>query len=272
MEKIALLSDIHGNAIALQAVLEDVQAQGCRRIFVLGDIINGMEPSRCITTLRELENLGCIKGNAEHYLLTRDLNAFPRRDERLYRNLLHVLRWWRQGMSQVDLEFVRALPDFLHLNSWYMVHDSPLDREAVQKIDLGGIDEKYREILFHGVGIPENTSLDQLRQILGFMDEKNVSALLVGHTHEPYVKHVDGKVICNLGSVGFTLDGDPRPSWVLCKQNGTRQNFTVRRVAYDIDQAVNRLMEVGFWEIDDGQILDAYIKMLQTGIHWRNHI
>ena len=272
MEKTALLSDIHGNAVALQAVLDDVREQGCRRIFVLGDIINGMDPSRCITILKAVENLACIKGNAENYLLTPDLDAFPGRDETLYRNLLHILRWWHQRMSQTDLDFIHALPDFLHLDGWYMVHDSPLDREAVKQVDLGGMDEKYREILFHGKGIPKNVPADELRQILGFMDEKRVSALFVGHTHDPYIKHVNGKMICNLGSVGFTLDGDPRPSWVLCEQDETWQNFTVRRVAYDIDQAVNRLMEVGFWEYDDGQRLDAYIKMLQTGVHWTAHI
>ena len=144
MEKTALLSDIHGNAVALQAVLDEVRAQGCRRIFVLGDIINGMDPSRCISILKAVENLACIKGNAENYLLTPDLDAFPRRDETLYRNLLHILRWWHQRMSQTDLDFIHTLPDFLHLDGWYMVHDSPSDRAAVKQIDLNGIDEKYR--------------------------------------------------------------------------------------------------------------------------------
>jgi hypothetical protein len=144
MQKTALLSDIHGNTIALQAVLEDVQAQGCRRVFVLGDIINGMDPSNCITILREIEDLQCIKGNAEHYVLTPDLDAFPHRNVALYPGLLELIRWWQKHMSPADFEFIRALPDILHVDGWFMVHDSPADREAVKYIDLKGIAEKYR--------------------------------------------------------------------------------------------------------------------------------
>jgi predicted phosphodiesterase len=269
MEKTAFLSDIHGNAIALEVVLKDIRNQGCKQIFVLGDIINGMDPSRCIRILKGVENLSCIKGNAEHYVLTPDLDTFPHKDEGLYPHLLPVLRWWRAHMSPADFDFIKALPDFLHQNGWYLVHDSPSDRITVQRVNLDGIDEKYREILFHGKGIPETISAEELHQILSFMDQKRVSGLFVGHTHQPFIKHLDGKMICNPGSVGFTLDGDPRPSWILCEQEDGQQSFSVRRVAYDIDQAVKRLMEVGFWEFDNGSKRDAYIKMLRTGIHWR---
>jgi predicted phosphodiesterase len=271
MQKTAFLSDIHGNAVALQAVLEDVQSQGCRQVFVLGDIINGMDPSRCITILREIEDLRCIKGNAEQYVLTPDLDAFPHEGVALYTDLLALIDWWKKHMSPADFEFISALPDILHVDGWYMVHDSPSDREAIKRVDLKGIAEKYREILFHGVGIPENVLADQLDQIVGFMNGKNVSALFVGHTHEPYIKHVDGKVICNLGSVGFTLDGDPHPSWVLCERDASRQNFSIRRVAYDIDQAIYLMKQTGFMDFASEPRRHAYIKMLQTGIHWSNH-
>jgi len=272
MQKIAFLSDIHGNAVALQAVLEDVQSQGCRQVFVLGDIINGMDPSGCITILKEIEDLQCIKGNAEHYVLTPDLDVFPHGDVALYPDLLELIRWWQKHMSPDDFEFIRALPDILYVDGWYMVHDSPSDREAVKLVDLKGIDEKYREILFHGVGIPKNIPSDQLHYILRFMDEKNVFALLVGHTHEPYIKHMDRKVICNVGSAGFSLDGDARSAWVLCEQDGTQQNFSIRRVAYDIDQAIYLMKQAGFMDFVGESRRHAYIKMLQTGKHWSNHV
>jgi predicted phosphodiesterase len=272
MQKTAFLSDIHGNAVALRAVLEDVQSQGCQQVFVLGDIINGMDPSGCITILKELEDLQCIKGNAEQYVLTPDLDIFPHRDITLYPDLLELICWWQKHMSAADFEFIRPLPDILQVDSWYMVHDSPSDREAVKHIDLKGIAEKYREILFHGKGIPKNIPENQLRQILQFMDEKDIAALLVGHTHEPYIKYVDGKAICNAGSVGFSLDGDARSSWILCEQDGAQQNFSIRRVVYDIDQAIDQMKQVGFMDSVGESRRHAYIKMLQTGKHWSNHI
>ena len=123
MEKTALLSDIHGNAIALQAVLDDVREQGCRRIFVLGDIINGMDPSGCITILKAVENILCIKGNAEHYVLTPDLDSFPRRDESFYPGLLELLRWWHQHMSQ-GTRAISSVNNLLY-NGMISIHDQP---------------------------------------------------------------------------------------------------------------------------------------------------
>lgn len=84
--KIALLSDIHGNSPALQAVLADMQNQGCTQVFMLGDIINGVDPHGCIQLLREWcaknnAELTCIKGNGEEYLLTPDQDAIPDQDK-----------------------------------------------------------------------------------------------------------------------------------------------------------------------------------------------
>ena len=71
--KIALLSDIHGNSPALEATLKDIERQDCSQVFMLGDIINGVDPHGCIELLRNWANsnnveLACIQGNAEAYL------------------------------------------------------------------------------------------------------------------------------------------------------------------------------------------------------------
>ena len=111
----AFISDIHGNAVSLEAVLQDIREQGCTRIFALGDIVNGPEPSRCIAILRGLENTVCIKGNAEFYVLTPNLESFPQRDSKFYPDLLRVIGWWLEHMSPADIETIRRWPDFLHL-------------------------------------------------------------------------------------------------------------------------------------------------------------
>ena len=75
--QVALLSDVHGNSPALQAVLNDIRSQGCTKVFMLGDIINGVDPHGCIQLLQEwcetnAAELTCLKGNGEEYLLTPD--------------------------------------------------------------------------------------------------------------------------------------------------------------------------------------------------------
>ena len=148
-------------------------------------------------------------------------------------------------MSKTDFAFVRGLPNFLYADDVCMVHESPVERIAIKEANLGDLDEKYREISFHGMGIPEAMSEGALEPVLKFMDEKSVSILFVGHTHEPYIRHLNGKSICNPGSVGLPLDGDPNPSWILCEEVDGQRTFEIRRVPYDIDRAVQMLKDLG---------------------------
>jgi predicted phosphodiesterase len=272
ISRTAYISDIHANITALQAVLKDIQDQECERIYNLGDTINGMNPSACIAQIKENENITSIRGNAEQYVLTPDLGNFPHRDEPEYAAMIGLIHWWQSHMSKDDFAFVRGLPNFLYVDDVCMVHESPVDRIAIQEADLGDLDEKYREISFHLLGIPEATSEDALEPVLKFMDEKSVSILFVGHTHEPYIRQLNGKHICNPGSVGLPLDGDPDPSWILCEEVDGEKTFGVRRVPYDIELAIQMMKELGFQKSQGLRRRDAYIKMLQTGIHWRFHI
>ena len=121
MTKTAILSDIHGNSTALEAVLDDIRAQGCSRIFFLGDIVNGWDPSLCISMLRQFENLQSIKGNAEHYVLTPDLDNYPRKDDPMYRDLILLIRWWHTHLTVSDLGYIQELPDFLMVNDWWLI-------------------------------------------------------------------------------------------------------------------------------------------------------
>jgi predicted phosphodiesterase len=231
-----------------------------------------MNPGACIARIIDLENITSIRGNAEQYILTPDLDEFPRRDEPEYTAMIQLIHWWQAHMSKTDFAFVRGLPNFSYADDVCMVHESPVERIAIKEADLGDLDEKYREISFHGMGIPEAMSEGALEPVLKFMDEKSVSILFVGHTHEPYIRHLNGKSICNPGSVGLPLDGDPNPSWILCEEVDGQRTFEIRRVPYDIDRAVQMLKDLGFQESLGIRRRDAYIKMLQTGIHWRMHL
>ncbi len=270
MTKIALISDIHGNAVALEAALADIQAQACERIFFLGDVVNGIDPAGCIALLRAWGDIPGIKGNAEHYLLTPDLDTFPRREEPFYDETIKLLHWWLARMPSNDLAYIRAMPDVMRWEDWYMVHDSPFDRLRVKETDIGGLDDKYREFLFHGPGIREDVEAEgeMLDALLHFMDAEGMTNLFVGHTHVPFIKCVNGKMICNAGSVGMPLDGDYRPSWVLFDG----QTFSIRRVEYDVDRAVAFGREAGYQDFAEATKREAYYKMLQTGWHWRVHI
>jgi predicted phosphodiesterase len=275
MTRTALLADIHGNSPALRAVLADVERAGCTHQFVLGDIINGQDPAGCVNLLQS--GSGCIqalKGNAEYYLLTPELDAFPKSQEPFYTYLIRLLRWYKERLSPAQLSWLSGLPDTIRWNGACLAHDSPLDRLFAEHHHIQGIDAKYQELFFHSPGIYPDTSGDQLEQVLSWMDTDGVSQVYIGHTHVPFITWHNSQLLCNVGSVGLPLDSDPRAAWVLVEQSpGEAPVVTIRRVEYEIGEILEMVdSNVDYPDFDQPGMQRAYKKMLQTGIHWRVHL
>jgi hypothetical protein len=109
--------------------------------------------------------------------------------------------------------------------------------------------------------------------LFAWMETQHLSGIFCGHSHEPFCKWSGEKFICNVGSAGFTLDGDPRPSWVLLEQIDHQSIMTIRRVEYDIDEILAMIDATpdhpGF---EDDNFKHAYKMMYKTGRHWKAHI
>jgi len=266
-ESVAILSDIHGNSAALEAVLADVERMGCRRMYFLGDLVAGPDPHGCVALLRAWGDVRCILGNAEAYTLTPDLDALPDRHDQQNAELIRLIAWIRGHLTAADLDWLADLPDVLVEDAVCYVHDSPMDRFYPQRWHSPGLPEKYQEWYFHAAGIRADLSGEPLAELLDWMETREVKRVFCGHTHEPFVRQVGSRLICNAGSVGFTLDGDPRASWAW--MDGV---VTIRRVEYDVERAVRRMEEVGYPMLEDPQKDWAYKEMIRTGIHWRVHL
>lgn len=277
--KAALLSDIHGNSPALQAVLEDIQREACPKVFVLGDIINGVDPHGCVELLRKWSTaanieMTCIKGNAELYLMTPDLDALPRRDEPQNADMIRLIEWIQAHLSAIDLEWIRSFPDILLWNEACLAHDSPIDRLFPQSWHMPGIELKYQEWFYHALGIRPDMAEQEWQKLLSCMEAQNLSKVFCGHTHIPFCQKFGSKLVCNVGSVGAPLDGDPRASWVMVEEAPEGEPvITIRRVDYDIA----RMCELVDYTPDYHNFKmpgfrEAYKKWLSTGIHWRVHL
>ena len=270
-EKAAIISDIHGNSPALQAVLEDISHKGCSRIFVLGDIINGIDPLTCINLIRNCKNSVCLKGNAEFYVLTPDLEDFPRKNEPMYLELIPLLQWFKSHLSEKDLEWLGGLSDLIVWNGTCFVHDSPLDRLSTKDKAIPGILAKYQELCFHAKGITPNMPEAEWERILSWMEAESLSQVFCGHTHMPFIQQAGAKLICNVGSVGMPLDGDPRSSWVMVEaEPGEESLVTIHRVSYEVDQMFNMVDDSP--DYPDFKLpadREAYKKTLATGRFWR---
>jgi hypothetical protein len=135
------------------------------------------------------------------------------------------------------------------------------------------IEPKYQEWFFHSPGIHPDLSSEAWQALWTYMDEHNFSQVFCGHTHIPFWREHEGKLICNLGSAGATLDGDPRPSWVRVDQmSGQRLEAKIRRVDYDITR-IHQLIDQtpDYYGFQEPGYTEAYKKWFSTGVHWKVH-
>jgi predicted phosphodiesterase len=234
MMRIAVLSDIHGNLLALEAVLADVQAQGAPDAYwVLGDLAAFCPwPTETLARLRALPNVTFLKGNTDRYLVTGQRPVAPVRSPEDWAAMPALLaerdanfRWTVERLSYADYEFLRDLPPRLETNVpgyglIVAVHATPADDET---------------------NIRPATPDDEIRPHLAGLGAR---LLLYGHTHCPMDRTVDGVRIINNGSVGMPLDGDHRAAYVMLDFEGGQCQVTIRRVVYAREAVLAELERV----------------------------
>jgi predicted phosphodiesterase len=186
--KLAVVSDIHGNAVALDAVFADMARRRAGRLVCLGDIAaGGPQPCEAIEALR---SRGCpvVRGNADEWLL----DGLPAEagDETL--RLRRIVEWARQRLSREDVEFLRSSQATIELEL----------RGAVAVHCFHGSPRSNRERILPTT--PE-AKLDQL------LAGVRALILLGGHTHWQMLRRYRGGLLVNVGSVGLPVGSlDPR--------------------------------------------------------------
>ena len=216
--RIAVISDIHGNLAALDAVLQDLRATAHDSVICLGDLAyKGPAPSECVREIRE-RNIPCVHGNTDLRLLgamSRN-NVDTAYTHRENRHETPYLQWHANRMTEEDAAFLQGLPFQFTLRAdgltLLFVHGTPRDA-------------------FAGV-LPT----DPPEQVRAHLRDAQADWVIMGHVHIPFAHRFEGRQLVNAGAVGFSLDGDWRASYVVL-DTGTR-SAAVRRVEYDREEAV----------------------------------
>lgn len=234
--RLALLSDIHGNPIALDAVLADVEAQGgVDEYWVLGDIAAlGYDPIGALERVTALPNVRFTRGNTDRYTVTGDRP--PPTKEEVERNpqllakfqeVSHSFAWtqgyvtaggWLVWLADLPLEQRLTLPDGTRLLG---VHASP------------GRDD--------GGGILPTMSDDEIGALIRGCE---ADLVCVGHTHQALERTVGGVRVINLGSVSNPATTDYRASYVVLEADPAGYRLEWRRVPYDWQTVVDRVRQV----------------------------
>ncbi len=219
--KVALISDIHANDIALSAVLEDIKQVGVNEIVCLGDVATlGPRPNSVIQILRELK-CKCIKGNHDEFLLKPNLiheyTEVP--------SIVEAVNWCRDQLSAEELDYLRTFQP---------TSEIPLGIEASLLLFHGSPYSNMDDIL-------STTLPDDLDHLLnGF----SATVMAGGHTHIQMLRQHRGTLVVNPGSVGFPFKeyvAGRQPTllnhaeYAIVEANNGILNVNLRRVKFDKD-------------------------------------
>jgi predicted phosphodiesterase len=219
--RLGVIADIHGNAVALEAVLGDLEPVD--ELVCLGDVAEGgPQPVECVARVREV---GCpvVLGNTDEWLLGSDLaHSDPVRAEQA--------RWTLDVIGDDGLSFLRTFERTVSIGDVLCFHGSPLSNE-----DL----------------LQPTTPDDEFEERLGGTDAR---VMCGGHIHFQWMRRFRGSLFFNPGSVGFVNDYkraarerglDPVAEYAVVSLDGERLSLDLRRIPYDVEPVIAACHESG---------------------------
>jgi putative phosphoesterase len=217
--RVAVLSDVHGNLVALDACLADLDAQGgADAVIAAGDLcLDGPKPKK---VLQRLEQLGvqCLRGNTERYLADPNGESFDGVEDA-------QLAWTRRELGEEMLTRLRELPFAIRIgeddNQLLVVHANPVTDD---------------EHLW-----PDADEATLVRMI----GDEHATAIAFGHLHLPYARVWRGKLLVNVASAGLPKDGDPRACYAILTEREGGWQVKHRRVPFDVKKVATQLADCG---------------------------
>ncbi len=234
--RFALLSDIHGNLIALEAVLEDIAAQGgVDAYWILGDFSSlGYDPVGVLERVTQLPNTSFSRGNHDRYTVTGERPGPTLEQAQDKPKLMPFVlamatnlawtqgyiraRGWWNWLENLPLELRLTLPDGTRMLG---VHAAP------------GLDD--------GPGIIPLLSDEELRALLATAE---ADLVIVGHTHVALDRTIDQVRVVNLGSISNPMSSRLEASYALLEADSSGYSMQMRYVDYDRQAVINELQRI----------------------------
>ncbi len=225
-DAVAVITDIHGNLLALEAALSRIEELGIQSVYCGGDLVGyGPHPNEVCALIAE-RDVPTIYGNYD-YAIARDLEdcgcAYVTQHDRELGQ--RSVDWTLAYTTQESKDFMRGLPFDLHFPvgsaDVHLVHGSP---------------RKVNEYLF------EDKPASLYERLAA---AENDPVLVFGHTHKPWVHEYGGVLFVNCGSVGKPKDGDPRGAFAILTPAADSVAVSIERVEYDTGAVAAEVREVG---------------------------
>jgi putative phosphoesterase len=221
--RIAIVSDVHGNLTAFEAVLSDIR--GCSPDLILhgGDLADaGCSPVEIVDHIRSLGWPGVLGNTDEMLVQPQSLEAFAAKSSAptaLWDAVRQIASATRSALGEERLAWLSALPLAKTQENFALVHASP---ESCWRTPSGDTPDAELETLYGSLGQP---------------------VVIFGHTHRPFIRSIAGqpRLLINAGSVGLSYDGDPRASYLLLEDG----HASIRRVEYNLEKELKALALCG---------------------------
>ncbi|MBN1658419.1 MAG: metallophosphoesterase family protein [Anaerolineae bacterium] len=265
---LALVSDVHGNLPALEAVLVDAQAQGARQIVVAGDSTGGSHSRQVVERLRDLGAI-VIRGNNEDYVLDYDRGKAPA--DWYTSSRWAPMRFVHDQFDAAGIEYLASLP---HQGVVVMdgvdgivpirvLHGSP--RSTRQHLLPDGEEQVTGHFQDAGIDL---ASCMPLHEAMSSIDEP---ILVCGHSHIQWTWQLDGRQAINPGSVGGPINCDWRAQYALLTWQENRWQVDLRGVEYDRTESWTAAHESGFLEMG-GAFARACLLNIEQGRNVPGHL
>ncbi len=216
--RIAVLSDIHSNLEALAVVITHIRLQRIKTIWVAGDIIGYCaNPNEVLQLLRK-ENAVMIAGDHDRQALTLD-----------------ELKWFNEYAQKALIYTNKVLTDEnkAFLKTLKETHEETIDDRRVFMVH-GSPNSPLKEYVY-------STTPDV--NLLAMLNKAKADVLILGHTHQPFVRRVRGSLVINPGSVGQPRDNSPTSEY--CILDPMYMQAVIHRVKYDVSTASKKIISAG---------------------------
>jgi predicted phosphodiesterase len=219
--RVAVVSDIHGNRRAFEAVLADLKRVAPDLIVHGGDLVfGGAHPAEIIDAICALGWPGVV-GNTDEALWTQErmieIASVQPKLASLLGRLREMIAPIRERIGDERLRWLRTLPPVHQGNGLAVVHASPKDL--------------WRAPMANAVDDEIQTTYAELR----------AAVVIYGHIHVSYVRQLPGMTVANAGSVSQSYDGDRRAAYAVIE----RGNVTIRRMEYDVESEATDVLHSG---------------------------
>ena len=230
MTRLAAISDIHGNATALEAVLKEIARERPDAVLVAGDLVlNGPEPALVIDVLRSLPPATTlvVAGNTDIAAADFDYGAaYPWMQDGVPDAIVAAAEWAHDALGEERVDWLRRLPTE---RRWRADDDTlVLTCHASPGSQTAGFDQE----------LDPNVTLERVSRT-------DARVIVCGHTHIPEIRDLGWKLIVNDGSAGYAFDGDPTASWALIDLEDGEVRAEIRRTVFDALSVANAISARG---------------------------